>query len=84
MEITTLGLADEKQAVSTGFSEGRPYLEKFVADPKVMFVGHNTIRADKVALDPVGINILAERFHDTIILHWLNNSHLCKTKHRTD
>ena len=83
MRITILGLADKDQAVSTGFAEGRPYLDRMIRKKNVMFVGHNVVRADKIALRDAGIHIPLERFHDTILLHWLNNSHLCKSKQKS-
>jgi len=78
-EPTILGLSDGKTTVSVPFAEGEPYLRRLLDRfPEAQFVGHNIMSADVPVLAAKGIRVKQENCLDSILLHWLTNSSLCK------
>lgn len=76
---TILGLSDGALTVSVPYNDGIGYFKALAArHPDALIAGHNVLGADCVVLAANGINLKTNQIEDTIIRHWLCNSHLCK------
>ena len=80
-KVSILGLgAAPDVALSTAWDHnGARSRFRMLVDKGTVFTGHNVIDADYYALRDEGIVVEPEKLQDTIIWHWLCNSHLCKT-----
>lgn len=75
-----LGVSDGTLHVTVSWNDGIDYFHEFVKqNPNIEIAGHNLIQADLPLLAKFGINIPLEHVTDTILLHYLSNSHLCKS-----
>lgn len=76
---TILGLSDGILHIGVSFDDGLPYLRELLAlHPETKIVAHNGIGADRFVLARLGIILPLENMEDTILYHWLVNSHLSK------
>lgn len=80
-----LGLSDGTMHVSVAFNKGLFYFRDLLErKPDVEIIGHNVIGADIFVLEKMGIKIPLAHVTDSIIMHWLVNSHLCKSSAKVD
>ena len=87
LKPTVLGLSQKGIAHSEYWSDYCAYTLGRLNTPETTWIGHNMLSADKPILERiVGNEIPLARIHDTILVHYLANSDLCKqaSKEETD
>lgn len=75
-----LGVSDGSLHVTARWDDAIDYFRHFFElNPNIEIAGHNVIQADLPMLAKFGIHVPLENVTDTILLHYLTNSHLCKS-----
>jgi DNA polymerase I-like protein with 3'-5' exonuclease and polymerase domains len=76
---TVIGLCSGDRPMSSIYNyKGKAVMERLERE-KVTWVGHNSVTVEKPIIEAeLGVTIPLERVDDTMIWHYLANSHLCK------
>jgi DNA polymerase I-like protein with 3'-5' exonuclease and polymerase domains len=76
---TVIGLCSGDRPMSSIYNyKGKAVLEQLERE-KVVWVGHNSVTVEKPIIEAeLGVTIPLSRVDDTMIWHYLANSHLCK------
>ena len=80
-----VGLSSGAAAVSVPWSHAARQVMADLEREKVVWVGHNSLTTEKPIIEAVlGTSLPLDRVGDTMVLHYLCNSHLCKNAAKDD